>query len=211
MAKVVKSKNLKASSKKWVQRQINDKYVELAIKEGYRSRAAYKIQEIQARFKIFKPDSVVLDLGAAPGGWSQVASKICKKVIAVDLLDIAPLPGVHIISGDFFDDSTLSKAEALIGTDGVDIILSDMAPNSCGLRQVDHIRIMNLAEAVFDFGEKLLNHGGSMVIKILRGGTEAGLLAKLKKSFQTTRHFKPASSRTESSEMYVIARGFRGS
>jgi 23S rRNA (uridine2552-2'-O)-methyltransferase len=208
MTKTVKNKNLKSSSKKWVRRHINDKFVDLAKKDGYRSRAAYKILDIHAKFKIFNPDSVVLDLGAAPGGWSQVASKICKNVIAVDLLEIEPIPGVHIIRGDFFDETTLAKAAKLVEAAGVDVILSDMAPNICGIRQVDHIRIMSLAEAVFEFGEKLLLPGGCIIIKILRGGSEAALLTKLKQAFQTVRHYKPDASRPESSEMYVVALGF---
>jgi 23S rRNA (uridine2552-2'-O)-methyltransferase len=210
MAKRVTNKNLRESSKNWIKRQINDPYVALAKKEGYRSRAAYKIIGIQEKFEIFKTDSIILDLGAAPGGWSQVAAKLCKSVIAVDILPIDPIPNVNIVQGNFFEEVTLMKIGDLLKDMKIDVILSDMAPNSCGIGQVDHLRIMGLAEAVSDFGERYLKTGGSSVMKIFQGGAENCLLNRLKRNFRLVRHFKPAASRSRSSEMYVVATGFLG-
>ncbi len=201
----IRKKNLTASSKKWLERQINDPFVHKAKADGYRSRAAYKIIEIQEKYRIIKRGMVVVDLGAAPGGWSQVVSTMLKdngKVYAIDLLPMDPLPGVEFFEGDF--NSIFDKLD-----DKVDVILSDMAPSSCGIKSIDHIRIMSLLEEVFDFAKDHLKENGSLVAKVLRGGTEAKLLSELKRSFKKVSHFKPQSSRSESTEIYVVAQGFR--
>jgi 23S rRNA (uridine2552-2'-O)-methyltransferase len=208
MPKRVFNKGLKQSSRNWVRRQINDPYVELAKAKGYRSRAAFKLLEIQKRFEIIRRGSVVVDLGAAPGSWSQVASTLCKDVVAVDLLDIVPLPDVSFVHGDFLEEETIDKIMAILNGRRPDVVLSDMAPNTCGVRKVDHIRIMNLVEAVYRFCEETLAHGGTMVVKTFQGGASADILHKMKTDFKAVKHFKPLSSRKESSELYVVSTGF---
>jgi 23S rRNA (uridine2552-2'-O)-methyltransferase len=209
MKKQIQNKKLKQSSRTWLQRQLNDPYVERAKKEGYRSRAAFKILEIQEKFKIIKKNDIVIDLGAAPGGWSQIASKMCKKVVAIDLIDMDSFPNVDFIKGDFLDETSIEKIKAILPTGKADVILSDMAPNTCGIKKVDHLRIMNLVEAVIEFAKETLNIGGNMVAKVFQGGTESELLKELKKHFEKIVHFKPQSSRKDSSEIYLIALGFR--
>lgn len=201
----VRKKNLTPSSKKWLERQLNDPFVHKAKAEGYRSRAAYKLLEIQKKFHLLKKGMVVADLGAAPGGWSQVASHILKesgKVYAIDILAMDPIPGVEFFQGDFNDIADKIN-------DKVDVILSDMAPSSCGIKSIDHLRLMGMLEEVFEFAKTHLNENGSLVAKVLRGGTEAKLLAELKRAFRKVTHYKPDSSRAESSEIYVVAQGFR--
>jgi 23S rRNA (uridine2552-2'-O)-methyltransferase len=207
----VKNKRLKESSKRWLVRHLNDPYVALAKKDGYRSRAAYKLIEIDKRFNILKKDSLVVDLGAAPGGWAQVASKICSKnaVIAVDLLDIEPINNVSFIKGDFLDSSTTNSIRNELNGRKPDVIMSDMAPSTCGIKKVDSIRIMNLVSEVFEFSKEFLGESGSMIVKIFQGGAEQSLLKELRKSFGKVNHFKPASSRKESIEMYLVATKFR--
>jgi 23S rRNA (uridine2552-2'-O)-methyltransferase len=208
-----------SSSRQWLLRQLNDPYVEKARDTGYRSRAAYKLLEIDAKYHFLKPGITVVDLGAAPGGWTQVASEKLKagthkgqmlgsRILAVDLCEMPPLNGVTILMADFTDVLTV---EDLIKNlpDGVNVLLSDMAAPACGMTDVDHIRIMHLVEAAYDFACIVLKPGGVFVAKVLRGGTEASLLCRLKKSFTKVTHFKPPSSRKDSAEMYVIARGFR--
>ena len=207
----IKNKKLKKSSRDWLARQINDPFVVLAKKEGYRSRASFKILEIQEKFKIFKKNSTVIDLGAAPGGWSQVISKVCtNKIIAIDLLEMDPLPNVEFIKGDFLDQENISKINTLLNGKKADIIMSDMAPSTCGIQKVDHIRIMNLIEEVFEFCKESLEIGGTMVVKVFQGGAEQNFLKELKTYFQKIQHFKPKSSRKESPETYLIALGFKG-
>ncbi len=208
MKQRVKNKRLKESSRVWMQRHLNDPFVAKAQKEGYRSRAAFKILEIQDKFKVFNKESIVVDLGAAPGGWSQVISKKCKQVIAIDLLDMDPLPNVDFIIGDFLKEESLKMLDTIINSAKVDVVMSDMAPSTCGIRKIDHLRIMALAEAVFEFAEKNLKQGGSMIIKVFQGGAEQQLLNKIKHSFQKVQHFKPKSSRKESPETYLIAMDF---
>ena len=205
----VKNKNLKASSKKWLQRQINDPYVEKAKKAGYRSRAAYKILEIQQKFKIFDKHSIVLDLGAAPGGWSQIAANIAKKVISIDLLEMEPIPNVQFLKGDFTDEKNIQNIIQLLENEKADAVLSDMAPNTCGIKKIDHLRIINLLENVYDFATSVLRPGGSLVAKVFQGGATSDLLYDLKKNFARVRHFKPLSSRKESPEIYLIAQGYK--
>ena len=206
---LIKNKNLKESSKKWLQRQMSDQYVEKAKKAGYRSRAAYKILEIQRKFKILDTRSIVLDLGAAPGGWSQVVANIAKKVIAIDLLDMAPIPNVHFIQGDFTEERNMQTLIQLLEKEKADAVLSDMAPNTCGIKKIDHMRIINLLEDVYDFSTKILKPGGSLVAKVFQGGATNNLLQNLKQSFTKVRHFKPLSSRKESPEIYLIAQGYK--
>ncbi len=201
----VKNKKLSTSSKKWIERQLNDPFVHRARAEGFRSRAAYKMQEIQEKYHLIQKGMTVVDLGAAPGGWCQVVASLLGNtgaIYAIDLLEMDPLPGVTFIKGDFNDIHTHIP-------DKVDVILSDMAPSSCGIKSVDHLRLIGMLEEVFTFAKDYLKAEGSLVAKVLRGGTEAKLLAELKKAFKKVTHFKPSSSRTESAEIYVIAQGFR--
>lgn len=207
------------SSQTWLRRQINDIYVKAAKQDGYASRAAYKIIEINNKYKVLKSNSKVVDLGAAPGGWTQVASQILfknkknnldAKLIAVDLLDITPIENVDIVKGDFTDTEVINQIKTLLGGEKANLVMSDMAPNTTGSRSLDHLRIMNLVELTFLFSIEVLEDGGSMVAKVFQGGTENKLLAEIKQSFKTVSHFKPPASRKESSEMYLIATGFKG-
>jgi 23S rRNA (uridine2552-2'-O)-methyltransferase len=201
------------SSKLWLDRQLNDPYVSRAKREGYRSRAAYKLIEIDAKHHILKPGSRVVDLGAAPGGWSQVAAKRAGegrgRVVAIDVLEMGTIPGVEFLQLDFLDGAAPDRLKALIGA-GADVVLSDMAPNTTGHRQTDHLRIMALAEAAAEFAREVLAPGGSLLCKVLQGGTEPALLAGLKRDFAVVKHVKPAASRADSAELYLLATGFRG-
>lgn len=198
------------SSRNWLLRQINDPYVEKAQADGYRSRAAYKLIQIHQKFKIFTPNGAVVDLGAAPGGWLQVARRHTKGVVVgMDLQYIDPLIDVITIQGDFLEKG--DECALHLPDQGAQVVLSDMAAATCGVTQVDHIRIMGLLEAAIDFSEQHLAPGGKFVGKVLRGGTEGELLKRLKKLFTKTHHFKPDASRSGSSELYVVAEGFRGS
>jgi 23S rRNA (uridine2552-2'-O)-methyltransferase len=201
----------KISSQIWLTRQLNDPYVQKAKKAGYRSRAAYKLIEIDDKFKILKPRSRVVDLGAAPGGWTQVTLERIGshgQVIGIDLTPMEPLVGAHLICGDFCDPQILETLKAALGGP-VTVVLSDMAASSTGHTPTDHMRIMALAEEAFLFAQEVLEKGGAFVVKVLRGGTEKELLALLKKHFEKVSHFKPPASRADSAEMYVIAIGFR--
>jgi len=203
------------ASKLWLERQLNDPYVARAKREGMRSRAAFKLAEIDDRFHLFKPGSKVVDLGAAPGGWSQVAAQRTLaadgrgKVVAIDLLDMPPLPGVAFLNLDFLDPAAPERLEALL-SGPADVVMSDMAANATGHRKTDHLRIMALAEAAAMFAREVLEPGGSFLCKVLQGGTEGALLADLKRDFATVKHVKPAASRPDSAELYVLATGFRG-
>ena len=168
-----------------------------------------KFWRFSANLKFSKKNSVVLDLGAAPGGWSQVAARTAKRVIAIDLLEVSPLSNVEFIKGNFTDDVVIQKVNQLVQNQKFDVILSDMAPNTCGIKQVDHLRIIGLLEAVYDFCKLSLKTGGTLVIKIFQGGAFGGLLADIKKHFSSVNHFKPLSSRKESCELYLIARDYR--
>ena len=203
------------ASKLWLERQLNDPYVARAKREGMRSRAAFKLAEIDDRFHLFKPGSKVVDLGAAPGGWSQVAAERTfaadgrGKVVAIDLLDMPPLPGVTFLNLDFLDPAAPERLEALLAGPA-DVVMSDMAANATGHRKTDHLRIMALAEAAAMFAREVLEPGGAFLCKVLQGGTEGALLADLKRDFAAVKHVKPASSRPDSAELYVLATGFRG-
>ena len=203
------------SSQKWLERQLNDPYVARAKREGYRSRAAYKLLDIDEKYRLFKPGQRVVDLGAAPGGWSQVAAKKVGspegkgRVVGIDLLPIEPLPGVEFITLDFLDADAPDRLMALLGGPA-NVVMSDMAANATGHKKTDHLRIVGLAEAAADFARAVLAPGGAFVAKVLQGGTEGTLLADLKRDFAAVRHIKPAASRSDSAELYVLATGFRG-
>lgn len=209
--RVKTSRGRKKSSTKWLQRQLNDKYVALSKHEGYRSRSAYKLIEIDKKFNLIKPNINALDLGAAPGGWSQVLSEKlnekAKSIVAVDLLDMDNINGVEFIKGDFYDSIILEKIKLI--QPNTDLILSDMSPNTTGHKQTDHLRIIDLCEKVLNFAIDNLNIEGSLVIKIFQGGAQKDLLSNFKANFAKVKHFKPPSSRKESTEMYLIAQGFK--
>lgn len=202
------------SSVRWLQRQLNDPYVSRAKKEGYRSRAAYKLIEMDDKFSFLKPGKTVLDLGAAPGGWTQVAAARVKstddkpRVLGIDLLPISPIPASTLLQLDFMDDKAPEIIRAQL-QGGVDIVLSDMAPNTTGHAPTDHLRIMVLLEATYPFACEILNKGGVFVAKVFQGGTERELLTKMKQDFDTVKHAKPKASRADSSEMYVVAMGYK--
>jgi 23S rRNA (uridine2552-2'-O)-methyltransferase len=213
--KLTDKKKRTSSSRQWLLRQLNDPYVAKAKEEGYRSRAAFKLVEINQKFKILKPGFCVIDLGAAPGGWSQVAVELVKadspkggKVIAVDISEMAPIPNVTILHADFTAEETPSLIKSHLQGDA-DVVLSDMAAPACGMTDIDHMRIMMLVEEAYNFAIEVLKPGGAFVAKVLRGGTETKLLGKIKSSFTKVQHFKPPSSRQDSAEMYVVALGFK--
>jgi 23S rRNA (uridine2552-2'-O)-methyltransferase len=200
-----------ASSTRWLERQLNDPYVKQAKAEGYRSRAAYKLAELDDRFALLKGVQRVVDLGIAPGGWSQVVRTRAPKaaVVGIDLLPTDPLEGVTILQMDFMaDEAPGALTDALGGAP--DLVLSDMAANTVGHKQTDHLRTMGLVETAVDFAVGTLAPGGAFVAKVLAGGTDAELLALLKRHFRTVKHAKPPASRKGSSEWYVIAQGFKG-
>jgi 23S rRNA (uridine2552-2'-O)-methyltransferase len=213
--RVKTAKKRTLSSQKWLERQLNDPYVARAQREGYRSRAAYKLLDIDEKYRLFKPGQRVVDLGAAPGGWSQVAAKKVGspegkgRVVGIDLLPIEPLPGVECITLDSLDADAPDRLMALLGGPA-DVVMSDMAANATGHKKTDHLRIVGLAEAAADFARSVLAPGGAFVAKVLQGGTEGTLLADLKRDFAAVRHIKPAASRSDSAELYVLATGFRG-
>jgi 23S rRNA (uridine2552-2'-O)-methyltransferase len=205
----------KLSSKLWLERQLNDPYVAQAKRDGYRSRAAYKLIEIDDKHRFLKSGMTVVDLGAAPGGWSQVAAKRVNalagkgKVVAIDLLEMPEIPGVTFAQLDFLDDDAPKKLIAMMGG-RADAVLSDMAANTTGHRKTDQLRIVGLVETAAAFAAEVLNPGGTFVAKVFQSGADAELLAQLKRDFTSVRHVKPASSRQDSSERYVLATGFRG-
>jgi 23S rRNA (uridine2552-2'-O)-methyltransferase len=208
----VKDKRKTQSSRRWLERQFNDPYVARAKREGYRSRAAFKLAEIDDKHHILKSGARVVDLGAAPGGWSQVAVKRVGgrgRVVAIDVLDMAPVAGVDFARIDFLDERAPEILKAMLGGPA-DVVLSDMAANATGHRQTDHLKIMALVEAAAEFAREVLKPGGSFLAKVIQGGTEAGLLAALKRDFESVKHVKPAASRADSAELYVLATGFRG-
>ncbi|NWG46895.1 MAG: RlmE family RNA methyltransferase [Alphaproteobacteria bacterium] len=196
------------SSTAWLARQINDPYVKAAKADGYRSRAAYKLLQIDEQAQVLRPGALVVDLGAAPGGWTQVALARGARVIAVDVSPMDPLPGAVVLELDFLAADAPERVRAAAGGP-VSAVLSDMAAPATGHRQTDHLRIMALCEAAAAFADEVLEPGGTFVAKVLQGGTEATLLANLKRHFQAVRHYKPPASRKDSSEIYVIATGFR--
>jgi 23S rRNA (uridine2552-2'-O)-methyltransferase len=212
--RVRSGKTRSQSSKLWLERQLNDPYVARARREGMRSRAAYKLMEIDDRAHFLRKGARVIDLGAAPGGWSQVAAQRVRapeqgRVIAIDLLPMDPVPGVDFVTLDFLDRSAPEKLRDMIGGPA-NVVLSDMAANATGHAKTDHLKIMALVEAAADFARGVLVPGGSFLAKVLQGGTEAELLATLKRDYKTVKHVKPAASRADSAELYLLATGFRG-
>jgi 23S rRNA (uridine2552-2'-O)-methyltransferase len=215
--KTGKSRTL--SSKLWLERQLNDPYVARAKREGYRSRAVYKLAEIDDKYRFLKPGGRVVDLGAAPGGWSQIAAKrtgaadgkdrLKGRVIAIDILDMDPIPGVDFLKLDFLDPSAPDILKQRLGG-RADVVLSDMAANATGHRKTDHLKIVGLVEAAAEFAAEILVPGGAFLAKVIQGGTEGELLAMLKRDFASVRHVKPAASRADSAELYMLATGFRG-
>lgn len=200
-----------ASSNRWLERQLNDPYVRQAKAEGYRSRAAYKLIELDEKFGLLKGAQRVVDLGVAPGGWSQVVRKRSPKavVVGIDLLPTEPLEGVKLFQMDFMADEAPAALEGALGG-APDLVLSDMAANTVGHKQTDHLRTMGLVETAAHFAIETLAEGGAFVAKVLAGGTDAELLALLKRHFRTVKHAKPPASRKGSSEWYVVAQGFKG-
>ncbi|HEX5231861.1 MAG TPA: RlmE family RNA methyltransferase [Bradyrhizobium sp.] len=205
----------KLSSKLWLERQLNDPYVAQAKRDGFRSRAAYKLIEIDDKYRLLKPGLLVVDLGAAPGGWSQIAARRVGaadgkgKVIAIDLLAMPEIPGVSFAQLDFLATDAPDRLLAMMGG-RADVVLSDMAANTTGHRKTDQLRILGLVEGAAAFAVDVLNPGGAFVAKVFQSGADADLLAQLKRDFASVRHVKPASSRQDSSERYVLATGFRG-
>ncbi|MCB1651252.1 MAG: RlmE family RNA methyltransferase [Alphaproteobacteria bacterium] len=212
--KVKTAKGRKSASTRWLKRQLNDPYVERAKKDGYRGRAAYKLIEMDEKLGLLKPGQVIVDLGAAPGGWCQVATQKGARVIALDLLAMDELGDVDFIQMDFMDDDAPDRLKVLIrqyNEDGLaDLVISDMAPNTTGHKQTDHLRIMAVVEAAYEFACEVLKPGGTFVAKVFQGGAQNTLLADMNRHFEKTRHMKPPASRKESAEQYLIASGFKG-
>jgi 23S rRNA (uridine2552-2'-O)-methyltransferase len=214
--RVKSAKGRKIGSTLWLQRQLNDPYVARARAEGYRSRAAFKIKELDERFALFHKGQRVVDLGAAPGGWSQVAAAATGStdanplVFAIDYLDMDPIPGVAFLRKDFTDADAPEALVTMMGGRKADLVLSDMAAPTTGHRATDHLRIVHLVELAADFAIRVLAPGGAFVAKVFQGGTEHQLLHLLKQHFSTTQHAKPRASRAESAETYLLARGFKG-
>jgi 23S rRNA (uridine2552-2'-O)-methyltransferase len=205
------AKGRTTSQQKWLERQLNDPYVAAARREGYRSRAAFKLIEIAEKHKLLKSGMLVIDLGAAPGGWSQIAAKRVGpsgKVIGIDILDMPPLPGVDFQVMDFMEDTAPQRLREMAGGQA-DLVMSDMAPNTTGHRETDHLRIIAMAEAALAFAVEVLKPGGAFLCKVRQGGSEKSLLDVLRKHFAKVTHVKPPSSRADSTEMYVVGTGFR--
>lgn len=213
--KVRKSAKRTPSSRAWLERQLNDPFVARAKAEGWRSRAAFKLIEIDDKFRFLRPGGRVVDLGAAPGGWSQIAAQRVGRpegrgrVVAIDLLEMDAVAGVDFAQLDFMADEAPERLRTMLGG-GADVVLSDMAANATGHRRTDHLKIMGLAETAAEFARAVLDPGGAFLAKVLKGGTENTILADLKRDFAVVRHLKPASSRPDSAELYVLATGFRG-
>jgi 23S rRNA (uridine2552-2'-O)-methyltransferase len=212
--KVRSAKGRKIASTRWLQRQLNDPYVDKAKKDGLRGRAAYKLIEMNEKLDFLKPDQVVVDLGAAPGGWCQVAAKYGANIAAIDLLEVDELDNVEFLQMDFMDDDAPDKLKAILAKysdDGLaDIVMSDMAPNTTGHKQTDHLRIMAVVEAAYYFAAEVLKPDGVFIAKVFQGGAQNTLLAQMQKDFAKIQHMKPPASRKESSEQYLIATGFKG-
>jgi 23S rRNA (uridine2552-2'-O)-methyltransferase len=198
------------ASQRWLARQLNDPYVQAARQQGWRSRAAFKLVEMDDRFGLIRRGARVVDLGAAPGGWTQIAlERGAGLVVGVDMLPIDPIRGAVFIQGDFTAPGMTERLTELLGGPA-DLVLSDMAPNTTGHAPTDHLRIMALAELALDFAVAVLAEGGSFVVKVFQGGSERAMLVRMKRCFASVRHVKPPASRKQSSELYVAATGFRG-
>ena len=214
--RVKSTKKRTVSSARWLQRQLNDPFVKQAREGGYRARSVFKIIEIDDKIKVMKPGATVVDLGSAPGSWTQIAVDRVKsltgkgKVIATDILEMAPLPGSEFIQMDFTDEDAPDRIFALLGNKKADVVLSDMAANTTGQKAIDHIRTVYLVELAWDFARQVLAKNGAFIAKVFQGGTEKGLLDQLKKNFTSVKHIKPQASRKESPELYVVCTGFKG-
>lgn len=211
MKRIRTAKGRKVSSTRWLERQLNDPYVRRAKSENYRSRAAYKLIELDERFGLLKGVKTVVDLGIAPGGWSQVVRRKApqSKVVGIDLLPTDAIEGVTILQMDFMEESAPARLKEALGGPA-DLVLSDMAANTVGHQQTDHLRTMALVEAGLEFAREVLRPGGAYVAKVLAGGADNQLVAELKRNFATVKHAKPPASRKDSSEWYVVAQGFKG-
>lgn len=210
MKKIKTAKGRKNSSIRWLERQLTDPYVQRAQKEGYRSRAAYKLLEIDEKLGgVIKPDMLIVDLGAAPGGWCQVVTQKGAKVVAIDLLPVDPMEGMTFFQMDFMDDDAPATLIDAMGGAGADMVISDIAHNTIGHRNTDHLKIMALVEAAYDFAIDVLKQDGIFIAKVFQGGTQGELLTRMKQDFKTVKHIKPPASRKESPETYVVAQGFR--
>jgi 23S rRNA (uridine2552-2'-O)-methyltransferase len=211
LKRVKTAKGRKISSTRWLERQLNDPYVRRARAENYRSRAAYKLLELDERFGLLKGARAVVDLGIAPGGWSQVVRRRVPQaaVVGIDLLPTDPIDGVAILQMDFMDEEAPARLKDALGGPA-DLVLSDMAANTVGHPQTDHLRTMALVEAGLEFATEVLRPGGAYVAKVLAGGADNALVAELKRNFATVKHAKPPASRKDSSEWYVVAQGFKG-
>jgi len=211
----VKKASLKESSRRWLERHMNDPYVQRSKAEGYRSRAAYKLIEIDDKHHLLKPGAKVIDLGAAPGGWCQVAAERTKSsdtaphVVGIDYLGMDPVPGTIVLEMDFLDDTAPGKLMETLGV-APDVVLSDMAAPTTGHKRTDHLRTMHLCEVAADFAMSVLKPGGHFLAKTFQGGTENALLDQLKRNFRTVQHVKPPASRDASVELYLLAKGFKG-
>lgn len=214
--RVKSAKKRSTSSRAWLERQLNDPYVAASKRDGYRSRAAYKLKEIDDKHHLLKPGATVVDLGAAPGGWSQIAAERVKalegkgQVVAIDYLDMEALPGVEFLMLDFNEEAAPARLQGMLRSGGADVVLSDMAAPTTGHAPTDHLRIMALAELAAHFAVEVLRPGGTFLAKVFQGGTERALLDLLKRDFATVKHVKPPASRSDSAELYVLALGFRG-
>src|SRR5262245_18294259 len=213
--RLVTAKGRSVSSKRWLERQLNDPYVAGARDRGFRSRSAFKLAEIDDKARFLKPGAVVVDLGAAPGGWSQIAAERVGagegrgRVIALDRNAMDPLPGVTVLERDFLDMEAVDDLRTALGGDKADAVISDMAAAATGHRQTDHLKIMDLCDAALNFAREVLKPGGTFLCKVLRGGTERELLDAMKRDFTIVRHVKPKASRSDSAELFVLATGFR--
>ena len=200
------------SSARWLAEHAADPYVKRAHEEGWRSRAAFKLEEISKAERLLKPGITVVDLGAAPGGWSQYVARVLGgkgRVIALDVLEMPSLPGVEFIQGDFSEDAVLERLQATLGGDKVDLVMSDMAPNMMGIADVDHDRSMHLVDLTVDFAAHALRPGGDLLMKVFQGRDFQPLIIRLRKQFETVKLRKPKASRARSAEVYVLARGYR--
>ena len=211
MKRLKTAKGRKVSSTRWLERQLNDPYVRRAKAENYRSRAAYKLIELDERFGLLKGAHAVVDLGIAPGGWSQVVQRKTSQasIVGIDMLPTDPLEGVTILHMDFMDEDAPDRLKEALGGPA-DLVMSDMAANTVGHQQTDHLRTMALVEAGLEFAREVLRPGGAYVAKVLAGGADHALVAELKRSFSSVKHAKPPASRKDSSEWYVVAQGFKG-
>lgn len=210
--RVKTSKYRKPSSNRWLERQLNDPYVAEAQKQGYRSRAAFKLIQLDEKYKFLQKGKIIVDLGCAPGGWTQVAvskNKGSGQIVGIDILETQPIEGATLICEDFTSNDAPEKLKSLLESKA-DVVLSDMAANTTGHQQTDHLRTIALVEAAYEFAKEVLKEGGIFIAKVFQGGTEGELLADMKKNFKKVSHFKPDASRQSSPETYVVAQGFKG-